>query len=210
MRRVESSEDVAMEPRKEAPRPTPQDTQPLFERRAATTRLDDVALDQAQRSVIRSIAVRARRPADASGPRPAARSASAESGVTALFVGSDRAARENAAAALANELGVDVYRVDLGKLVSKYIGETEKNLRLVFDAAERAGAVLLFDEADALFGKRTDVKDAHDRYANIEVGYLLERLESFSGVAVLASNTKSNIDPAFARRIRYIVEVPNG
>jgi len=199
-----------MEPRKEAPRPTPQDTQRLFERRAATTRLDDIALDQAQRSVIRSIAVRARRPADATGPRPTARSAQAQSSVTALFVGSDRVARENAAAALANELGVDVYRVDLRKLVSKYIGETEKNLRVVFDAAERAGAVLLFDEADALFGKRTDVKDAHDRYANIEVGYLLERLESFAGVAILASNTKSNIDPAFVRRIRYIVDVPNG
>ena len=118
-------------------------------------------------------------------------------------------ARENAAAALANELGVDVYRVDLGKLMSKYVGETEKNLRRVFAAAEEAGAVLLFDEADALFGKRTDVKDAHDRYANIEVGHLLERLESFTGVAILATNTKSNIDPAFVRRIRYIVDLPN-
>ena len=197
-----------MEPSEETQRPTP-DTQALFERRAATTRVDDIALDQAQRNVIRSIAVRARRPADAAGPGAASRHAPAQSGVTALFVGSDRVARENAAAALANELGVDVYRVDLGKLVSKYIGETEKNLRRVFAAAEEAGAVLLFDEADALFGKRTDVKDAHDRYANIEVGHLLERLESFTGVAILATNTKSNIDPAFVRRIRYIVDLPN-
>jgi SpoVK/Ycf46/Vps4 family AAA+-type ATPase len=209
MRKLNSLEEVVMEPRKEAPRPTPQDTQPLFERRAATTRVDDIALDEAQRSVIRSIAVRARRPADAAGPGAASRPAPALSGVTAMVVGSDRTARENAAAAVANELGVDVYRVDLGKLVSKYIGETEKNLRRVFAAAEDAGAVLLFDEADALFGKRTDVKDAHDRYANIEVGYLLERLESFSGVAILATNTKSDIDPAFVRRIRYIVDVPN-
>ena len=199
-----------MEPRNETPRSAPQDGQSLFERRAATTRVDDLALDGSQREVIRSIARRARRPADATGPRTASPRTSVQSGVTALIVGSDRVARENAAAALASELEVDLYRVDLGRLVSKYIGETEKNLRLVFDSAERAGAVLLFDEADALFGTRTDVKDAHDRYANIEVGYLLERLESFSGVAILATNTKSNIDPAFVRRIRYIVEVPNG
>ena len=198
-----------MERSNETPRPTPQDTQSLFQRRTAKTRLGDLTLDQPQRDVIRSIALRARRPADATGPRAASRSTSEPSGVTALFTGSDRVARENVAAALANELEVDLYRVDLSQVVSKYIGETEKNLARVFAAAEEAGAVLLFDEADALFGNRTDVKDAHDRYANIEVGYLVERLESFSGVAILATNTKSDIDPAFTRRIRYAVELPN-
>jgi len=198
-----------MEPSNETPRTAPQDSHSLFERSTATTRLVDTALDEPQRNVIRSIALRALRPADAIRSHAASRRTSERSGVTALFAGSDRGARENAAAALAAELEVDLYRVDVGQVVSKYIGETEKNLRRVFDAAERAGAVLLFDEADALFGKRTDVKDAHDRYANIEVGYLLERLESFSGVAVLATNAKSNIDPAFVRRIRHIVELPN-
>jgi SpoVK/Ycf46/Vps4 family AAA+-type ATPase len=199
-----------MEPRNEASRAKPQNVQSLMHRRAGTTRLDDIALDEPQRDVIRSIAAAVRGPEDATASRPATRPTSKRPGVTTLLVGTDRAMREDTAAALATELDVDLYRVDLGQVMSKYIGETEKNLRQVFDAAERAGAVLLFDEADALFGKRTDVKDAHDRYANIEVGSLLEQLESFAGVAVLATNTKSNIDPAFVRRIRYIVELPNG
>ena len=199
-----------MEPANQARRDKPQDAQALVQRRPSTTRIADVALDERQRDVLRSIAAAARGPADSTASRVATRPTSKRTGVTTLFVGSDPSMRESAAAALANELDVDLYRVDLGQVVSKYIGETEKNLRQVFDAAERAGAVLLLDEADALFGKRTDVKDAHDRYANIEVGYLLERLESFDGVAVLATNTKSNIDPAFVRRIRYIVELPNG
>ena len=193
----------------ETPRPARQDAPSLFERRAATTRLDDITLDPPQRDVIRSIAVGARGAADTKQPRGAARTPSERSGVTVLFTGSDGTARANAAAALANEVGVELYRVDLSQVVSKYIGETEKNLRRLFDAAEQAGAVLFFDEADALFGTRTDVKDAHDRYANLEVGYLLERLESFNGVAVLATNTKSNIDPAFVRRLRYVVALPN-
>ncbi|MBS0465827.1 MAG: ATP-binding protein, partial [Proteobacteria bacterium] len=93
-------------------------------------------------------------------------------------------------------------------VVSKYIGETEKNLRRVFDAAEAAGALLLFDEADALFGKRTEVKDSHDRYANIEVSYLLQRMESYSGLAILTSNHKAALDPAFQRRLRFVVHFP--
>jgi len=202
-------EEVVMERSKQTPRPAPQDAQSLFQRRASKTRLDDLKLGEPQRDVLRSILLRARGPADAIDGRAASPSTSKPSGITALVTGSDRAARENAAAALATELDVELYRVDLGQVVSKYIGETEKNLDRVFSAAEKAGAVLLFDEADALFGERTDVKDAHDRYANIEVGYLVERLESFSGVAVLATNTRSNIDPAFLRRIRYDVELPN-
>ena len=113
-----------------------------------------------------------------------------------------------AAEVLANELRLDLYRIDLSAVVSKYIGETEKNLRRVFDAAEDGGAILLFDEADALFGKRSEVKDSHDRYANIEVSYLLQRMEAYRGLAILTTNLKSALDPAFLRRLRFVVAVP--
>jgi AAA+ superfamily predicted ATPase len=107
-----------------------------------------------------------------------------------------------AAQALAKELSLDLYRIDLSAVVSKFIGETEKNLRKIFDAAEEGGAVLFFDEADALFGKRTEVKDSHDRFSNAAVNYLLQRLEAFAGVAILAVSRKANIDSAFLRRLR--------
>ncbi len=113
-----------------------------------------------------------------------------------------------AAEVLAAELRLDLYRIDLAGVVSKYIGETEKNLRRVFDAAEDGGAILLFDEADALFGKRSEVKDSHDRYANIEVSYLLQRMEAYRGLAILTTNLKSALDPAFLRRIRFVVQFP--
>ena len=113
-----------------------------------------------------------------------------------------------AAEVLANELALDLYRIDLSAVVSKYIGETEKNLRRLFDAAEETGAILLFDEADTLFGKRSDVKDSHDRYANIEVSYLLQRMEASRGLAILTTNFKSALDPAFMRRLRFIVNFP--
>jgi SpoVK/Ycf46/Vps4 family AAA+-type ATPase len=113
-----------------------------------------------------------------------------------------------AAEVLANELRLDLYRIDLSQVVSKYIGETEKNLARVFEAAEGGGAILLFDEADALFGKRSEVKDSHDRYANIEVSYLLQRMESYRGLAILTTNMKSALDPAFLRRIRFVVQFP--
>jgi SpoVK/Ycf46/Vps4 family AAA+-type ATPase len=105
-------------------------------------------------------------------------------------------------------LRLDLFRIDLSAVVSKYIGETEKNLRLLFDAAEDGGAILFFDEADALFGKRTEVKDSHDRYANIEINYLLQRMESYSGLAILATNMKSALDQAFLRRLRIVVDLP--
>lgn len=129
-------------------------------------------------------------------------------GVSALFSGPSGTGKTLAAEVLAGELHIDLYRIDLSSVVSKYIGETEKNLREVFDAAEDGGVLLLFDEADALFGKRSDVKDSHDRYANIEVGYLLQRMESFQGLAVLTTNTKPAIDKAFQRRLRFIVDFP--
>jgi hypothetical protein len=129
-------------------------------------------------------------------------------GLSALFAGPSGTGKTLAAEVLAHELGLDLYRIDLSAVVSKYIGETEKNLRQVFDAAETGGALLLFDEADALFGKRAEVKDSHDRYANIEVGYLLQRMESFEGLAVLTTNMKSALDKAFQRRLRFIVDFP--
>jgi hypothetical protein len=128
--------------------------------------------------------------------------------ITALFAGPSGAGKTLAAEVLAKELGLDLFRIDLSQVVSKYIGESEKNLRRVFDAAEEGGAILLFDEADALFGKRSDVKDSHDRYANIEVSYLLQRMEEYNGLAILTSNLKDALDPAFLRRIRFSVHFP--
>jgi len=129
-------------------------------------------------------------------------------GISALFSGVSGTGKTMAAEVLANELRLDLYRIDLSAVVSKYIGETEKNLRRVFDAAEEGGAILLFDEADALFGKRTEVKDSHDRYANIEVSYLLQRVEAYRGLAILTTNLKSALDTAFLRRIRFILSFP--
>jgi SpoVK/Ycf46/Vps4 family AAA+-type ATPase len=113
-----------------------------------------------------------------------------------------------AAEVLARDLNLDLFRIDLSRVVSKFIGETEKNLASVFDAAEDGGAILLFDEADALFGKRSEVRDSHDRYANMEVAYLLQRVETYRGLAILTTNFRSALDKAFARRLRFIVEFP--
>jgi hypothetical protein len=129
-------------------------------------------------------------------------------GITALFAGESGTGKTLAAEVLAAALDLPLYRVDLSSVVSKYIGETEKNLRRLFDAADGGGAVLFFDEADALFGKRSEVKDSHDRYANIEVGYLLQRMEAYRGLTVLATNFKGALDGAFLRRIRFVVNFP--
>jgi len=109
---------------------------------------------------------------------------------------------------IANELQLDLYKIDLASVVSKYIGETEKNLSKIFQEAENSNAILFFDEADALFGKRSEVKDAHDRYANIEVGYLLQKMEEYDGVSILATNLKQNMDDAFLRRLHFLVDFP--
>ncbi len=132
-------------------------------------------------------------------------------GVRLLFVGPSGTGKTLSAEVLAHSLGVDLLVIDLSRVVSKWIGETEKNLAAIFDAAERAQAALFFDEADALFGKRTEVTDAHDRYANLETAYLLTRLEQFEGLAILATNLRQNIDPAFLRRLEFLVdfEEPN-
>jgi hypothetical protein len=131
-----------------------------------------------------------------------------ESGLAALFAGPPGTGKTMAAEAIAGELGLPLYRIDLSQVVNKYIGETEKNLRRLFDAADAADVILFFDEADALFGKRTEVKDAHDRYANLEVSYLLERMERFKGLAILATNRKKDLDEAFLRRLRFVLEFP--
>ena len=130
-------------------------------------------------------------------------------GVSALFAGASGTGKTMAAEVIANELQLHLYRIDLSAVVSKYIGETEKNLSKLFDAAEDGGAILFFDEADALFGKRSEVKDARDRHANIEINYLLQRLEAFGGLAILATNIRSSLDTAFVRRLRFIVTFPS-
>lgn len=129
-------------------------------------------------------------------------------GITAMFSGQSGTGKSLAAEIIARELDLTLYRVDLSGVVSKYIGETERNLRRVFDAADEGGVLLLFDEADALFGKRSDVKDSHDRYANIEVNYLLQRMEDYAGIAILTTNQRQAIDQAFLRRLRFVVNFP--
>ncbi|MCP4359590.1 MAG: ATP-binding protein [Chloroflexi bacterium] len=129
-------------------------------------------------------------------------------GIVTLFAGESGTGKTMAAEVLANDLRLNLYRIDLSGVVSKYVGETEKNLRRLFDAAEDGGAILFFDEADALFGKRSAVRDSHDRYANIEINYLLQRMEGYRGLAILATNRKSDLDEAFTRRLRFIINFP--
>ena len=135
-----------------------------------------------------------------------ARAVRKDGGGAILFAGAIGTGKRMAAEALAGQLGLERYRIDRSAIVSKYIGETEKNVDRIFADAERSGAVLLIDEADSLFGKRSEVRDAHDRYANVEVGYLLQKMEEFSGIAILTPNRRQNLDPAFLRRLRHILE----
>ncbi len=168
----------------------------------------DLVLPPVQLATLREIAIHVRQRAkvyDSWGFR--AKSARGL-GISALFAGPSGTGKTMAAEVLAQELHLDLYCIDLSQVVSKYIGETEKNLGRVFDAAEEGGAILLFDEADALFGKRSEVKDSHDRYANIEVSYLLQRMEAYRGLAILTSNMKQALDDAFLRRIRFVVQFP--
>jgi SpoVK/Ycf46/Vps4 family AAA+-type ATPase len=168
---------------------------------------DELVLPEAQRQVLRDIAAHVRQRAKVYenwGFGGSGRGL----GISALFAGGSGTGKTMAADVLAGELQLDLYRIDLSSVISKYIGETEKNLRRVFDAAEAGGAILLFDEADALFGKRSEVKDSHDRHANIEVAYLLQRMEAYRGLAILTTNLKGSLDQAFLRRIRFIVQFP--
>jgi SpoVK/Ycf46/Vps4 family AAA+-type ATPase len=168
----------------------------------------DLVLPESQSNNLREIAAHVRQRTKVYETWGFARKASRGLGISALFVGASGTGKTMAAEVLANELQLDLYRIDLSQVVNKYIGETEKNLRRVFDAADDSGAILLFDEADALFGKRSDVKDSHDRYANIEVSYLLQRMEEYRGLAILTTNMKKALDQAFLRRIRFVVQFP--
>ncbi|MDI3421230.1 ATP-binding protein [Streptomyces luteolus] len=168
----------------------------------------DLVLHERQTSVLREIVAHVRQRATVHQEWGFAATLRRGLGVTALFAGGSGTGKTLAAEVMAKELGLDLFIIDLSQVVSKYIGETEKNLRKVFDAAERGGALLLFDEADALFGKRSEVKDSHDRYANLEVSYLLMRMEAYRGLAILTTNMKKALDTAFMRRIRFVVDFP--
>jgi hypothetical protein len=168
----------------------------------------DLVLPGSQRQMLRDIAVHVRQRTRVYESWGFAARSSRGLGISALFAGDSGTGKTMAAEVLADELQLDLYRIDLSSVVSKYIGETERNLRRVFDAAEEGGAILLFDEADALFGKRSEVKDSHDRYANIEVSYLLQRMEAYRGLAILTTNMRSALDNAFLRRIRFAVQFP--
>jgi SpoVK/Ycf46/Vps4 family AAA+-type ATPase len=169
---------------------------------------DELVLPALQAQAVRRVAVHVRHRATVYDSWGFAARSPRGLGISALFAGLSGTGKTLAAEVLAGELRLDLYRIDLASVVSKYIGETEKNLSRVFDAAESSGAILLFDEADALFGKRSEVKDSPDRYANIEVSYLLQRMEAYRGLAILTTNLKSALDPAFLRRIRFVVQFP--
>jgi hypothetical protein len=169
---------------------------------------DDIVLPTAVRQDLEALVAQVRHRSQVYGRWGFERRLPRGRGVSALFAGPSGVGKTMAAEVIARDLDLDLHRIDLSGVVSKYIGETEKNLRRVFDAAEGAGAILFFDEADALFGKRTEVKDSHDRYANIEVSYLLQRMEAYTGLAILATNLKGHLDQAFLRRLRYVVDFP--
>ena len=170
---------------------------------------DDLVLPDSQKQLLTQIVVHTRRRLEVHGAWGFAAKGGRGLGITVLFAGESGTGKTLAAEVLARTLQLDLFRIDLAAMVSKYIGETEKNLKRVFDAAEDSGAMLLFDEADALFGKRSEVKDSHDRYANIEVSYLLQRMETYRGLAILTSNHRAALDAAFTRRLRFIVQFPH-
>jgi hypothetical protein len=169
---------------------------------------DDLILPNGQKSILRDISRQVHHRAKVYEEWGFAAKSDRGLGISALFAGESGTGKTMAAEVLAADLDLDLYRIDLSSVVSKYIGETEKNLERLFRAAETSGAILLFDEADALFGKRSDVKDSHDRYANIELAYLLQRMEAYRGLSILTSNMKSSLDTAFLRRIRFMVQFP--
>ncbi len=180
----------------------------LAQRIEAVAVWDDLVLAEPQKAILKQIAIHVRQRLTVYERWGFAAKSARGLGVSVLFAGESGTGKTMAAEVLANELHLELYRIDLSAVVSKYIGETEKNLARLFDAAEDSGALLLFDEADALFGKRSEVKDSHDRYANIEVSYLLQRMEAYRGLAILTSNQKAALDAAFQRRLRFVVHFP--
>src|SRR6266516_2630383 len=180
----------------------------LAQRIEPASEWDDLVLPELQRQILRDISAHVRQRARVYETWGFSSKGARGLGISALFAGASGTGKTMAAEVLANELRLDLYRIDLSQIVSKYIGETEKNLRRVFDAAEEGGSILLFDEADALFGKRSEVRDSHDRYANVEISYLLQRMEAYRGLAILTTNMKNALDSAFQRRIRFVVQFP--
>ncbi len=180
----------------------------LAQRLPPVANWDDLILPEEQLRVLREIAAQVRQRFRVYDVWGFSAKCNRGLGISALFAGPSGTGKTMAAEVLARELELDLYRIDLSQVVNKYIGETEKNLRRVFDAAEDSGVILLFDEADALFGKRSEVRDSHDRYANIEVSYLLQRTEAYRGLAILTTNLKTALDTAFLRRIRFVVQFP--
>jgi hypothetical protein len=169
---------------------------------------DDIVLPDAERTLLEQISSQVRQRSRVYDDWGFRQKMNRGLGISTLFAGQSGTGKTMAAEVIANQLALNLYRIDLSAVVSKYIGETEKNLRRLFDAAEDGGAILFFDEADALFGKRSEVKDSHDRYANIEINYLLQRMEAYRGLAILATNMKGLLDRAFLRRLRFIVDFP--
>ena len=167
---------------------------------------DDLILPDEQKAILRQVCAHVRNRLKVHVDWGFAENGARGLGITVLFAGESGTGKTMAAEVLARDLQLDLYRIDLSAVVSKYIGETEKNLSRVFDAAEDSGAILLFDEADALFGKRSEVKDSHDRYSNIEVSYLLQRMESYRGLAILTTNLRHSLDASFERRLRFVVQ----
>ena len=180
----------------------------LAQRIDSTADWEDLILPPAQIQLLRELAGQVRHRATVHETWGFAARGARGLGLSALFIGDSGTGKSLAAEVIANDLGLDLYRIDLSAVVSKYIGETEKNLARLFADAASFDAILFFDEADALFGKRSAVREAHDRYANIEISFLLQELESYDGVVVLATNLRKNIDDAFVRRLHATVEFP--
>ncbi|WP_159058580.1 ATP-binding protein, partial [Streptomyces europaeiscabiei] len=169
---------------------------------------DDLVLPDKPLAQLRELALRARHRDRVLGDWRLSAGGGRGHGVLGLFAGESGTGKTLSAEVVAAELGLDLYVVQLSSIVDKYVGETEKNLERIFTEADRTDAVLLFDEADAVFGKRSEVKDSHDKYANMESAYLLQRLESFDGIALLTTNLRANIDEAFTRRLDLVVDFP--
>ena len=169
---------------------------------------DDIILPARQRETLRTIAAQGRSRARVHEQWGFGAAGSRGLGISALFAGPSGTGKTLAAEVIGAAIALEVYRIDLSGVVSKWVGETERNLKRVFDAAEATSSILVFEEADALFGKRTEVRESHDRYANIEVSYLLQRMESYRGLAILTTNMRSHLDQAFLRRLRFVVDFP--
>jgi hypothetical protein len=182
--------------------------QALADRLDSRSTWNDIVLPSAELRLLRQLADQVRHRSTVYDGWGFRRKMTRGLGISALFAGLSGTGKTMAAEVLANDLRLELFRIDLSTTIDKYVGETPKNIRRIFDAAEGGGVILFFDEADALFGKRSEVKDSLDRYANVEINYLLQRMEAYRGLAILATNLKSALDPAFMRRLRFIVDFP--